>query len=267
MSLDDILEAMAGHWSGAEVITVDPAAGTTLSSTGQFETVAALGGAGSRSSYTQDMSGQPGMMCETVYQFGPDNAVTMVWVPNSGEAQIFTGQRKGAVITASRNADGGMTQTQVADYSTPDQLQSRMIMTIPNGPEMTVFEATYERKTVTSAQPSWHDLTVDNPAQSLAFYEAVFGGSPIPISMGDYNDYCLTNANGDVLGGLCHARGGNAGLPPVWLTYFPVPSLDDAISTAKASGGTLVSGPHKAGETRYAVLSDPSGAAFTVSEG
>lgn len=267
MNLDDILEAMAGHWSGAEVITVDPAEGTTLSSTGQFETVTALGGAGSRSSYTQDMSGQPGMMCETVYQFGPDNAVTMVWVPNSGEAQIFTGQRKGAVITVSRNADDGMTQTQIADYSTPDQLQSQMIMTIPNGPEMTVFEATYKRKAVTSAKPNWHDLTVTNPDQNLAFYKALFGGEPVPVSMGDYNDYCLTNSDGETLGGLCHARGGNAGLPPVWLIYFPVPSLDAAMSIAASAGGTVISGPHTAGSTHYAILRDPSGAAFAISEG
>lgn len=267
MTQEDLLDAMIGRWSGPETISMDAAAGQTMSATGQFEASPALAGAGLRSSYFQDMAGMPGMTCETIYQFGADNAVTMVWIPSEGDAQIFHGTRDGAVMTLSRADDDGMAQTQIADYSAPDQLRSQMVVTAPNGPKMTVFEGHYERIAVTDTQPSWHDLTIAEPDSSLAFYEAVFGGKPVPVSMGDYSDYNLTNASGEAIGGLCHARGGNANLPPVWLTYFPVTSLDNALTAARSEGGSILSGPHEAGNIRYAVLSDPSGAAFAISEG
>ena len=62
-----------------------------------------------------------------------------------------------------------------------------------------------------------------DPDQNLAFYEAVFASVPILVSMSDHSDYMLTNADGETLGGLCHARGGNAALPPVRPGYFSVP--------------------------------------------
>ena len=33
---------------------------------------------------------------------------------------------------------------------------------------------------------------------------------------------CHLDADGEVAVGVCHARDGNAGLPPVWLPYFAV---------------------------------------------
>lgn len=267
MTQEQLIAAMTGRWSGPETITMDPAAGTSLAATGRFDAEPVLAGAGLRSSYSQDMSDAVGMQCETVYRFGPDGAVTMVWIPLNGSVQTFHGTQDGAVLTLSRTDGDGMIQTQIADYSTADRLISRMVISIPNGPDTTVFEGHYERQPISDARPTWHDLTIAEPDRNLAFYEAVFGGKPVPVSMGDYSDYNLTNGSGETLGGLCHARGGNADLPPVWLTYFPVPSLDAALAEAKAEGGTIISGPHKAGDMRYAVLSDPSGASFALSEG
>lgn len=64
---------------------------------------------------------------------------------------------------------------------------------------------------------------------------------------------------------MCHARGANAGLPPVWLVYWVVASVDAALASCTAQGGSVVAGPRDYGEHgRYAVLRDPAGAAFAV---
>jgi len=267
MSLDTFLETVTGQWVGDETIRMGPAPEPALASKGRLEISPAFQGSGFVSSYAQEVNGEAGLVCETLFRFADDGALTIMFMPADGDPLTYQGQRDGAVIQASRMDEADVKQVLISDYSVPDQFHSRVVMVMPDGTENTVFDAVYHKQTKPSAQPSWHDLTVDKPDQSLAFYEAVFGGAPIPISMGDYNDYCLTNADGEVLGGLCHARGGNADLPPVWLTYFPVPSVDHAITAATTTGGTLMSGPATAGGVRYAVLSDPSGAAFTISEG
>lgn len=267
MTLDTFIEIVSGQWIGDETIMMGPDPEPTLTSKGKLDVSPAFQGAGFVSSYAQEVNGEAGLVCETVFRFADDGALTILFIPADGDPLTYQGERDGAVTQASRTDEAGVKHVLISDYSESGKLHSRVLMILPDGTENTVFEAIYHKQTKPSAQPSWHDLTVDNPGQSLAFYEALFGGSSIPVSMGDYNDYCLTNEDGEVLGGLCHARGGNADLPPVWLIYFPVLSLDDAMSTAKANGGALISGPHKAGNVRYAVVSDPSGAAFTLSEG
>ena len=62
------------------------------------------------------------------------------------------------------------------------------------------------------------DLTVPDAEAVRDFYAAVVGWQPEPFDMGDYADYFMTSpATGDTVAGVCHARGGNAGLPPQWL--------------------------------------------------
>ena len=143
MTMSELIALMSGIWSGNETIVMGPDA--NLSASGEFETCSTLNGSGCRSSYRQMVSGSPGMVCETLYRFGPDDAVTMVWLPGEGEPQIFQGTRKGAVLSVSTVSAEGLKQVQIADYSKPDQLQSRMLITFPDGSESEVFSACYER--------------------------------------------------------------------------------------------------------------------------
>jgi predicted enzyme related to lactoylglutathione lyase len=74
-------------------------------------------------------------------------------------------------------------------------------------------------------------------------------------------------ADGEVVGGICHALGENAALPAAWLVYFNVDDLDAALAEARVMGGVLINGPRgEAGEMRFAVLRDPAGAAFALVE-
>ena len=56
--------------------------------------------------------------------------------------------------------------------------------------------------------------------------------------MGDYVDYSMSDQDGNVVAGICHARGSNAGLPPQWLVYIQVASV--AASLACTSAGVLL---------------------------
>lgn len=107
----------------------------------------------------------------------------------------------------------------------------------------------------------WVDLTVDNAPDVRDFYRAVIGWEyrDVPMEEG-YADYSMTTMEGQDVTGICHARGHNEGLPPVWLVYFTVADLDLAISEAEARGGALLRAPFDMDAGRYAVIRDPAGA-------
>ncbi|MEO0388277.1 MAG: VOC family protein [Pseudomonadota bacterium] len=115
---------------------------------------------------------------------------------------------------------------------------------------------------MTAAKLGWLDLTTPDAVTVRDFYEAVCGWRAQPHDMGDYEDFGMQAETGDTVAGICHARGPNANLPPVWLPYFLVPSLEQSLASVRASGGRVVEErPHPDGDGRgLAVISDPAGA-------
>lgn len=114
----------------------------------------------------------------------------------------------------------------------------------------------------------WFDLTVADADSLRDFYANVVGWSVEPVSMGDYDDYSMTApGSGQAVAGVCHARGGNADLPPQWLMYINVADLDASIGACEAGGGELVAGPKTmGGHGRYCVIRDPAGAVAALFE-
>ena len=108
----------------------------------------------------------------------------------------------------------------------------------------------------------WLDLTVPNADEVRDFYAEVTGWEATPLSMGEYSDYVMQSPGApDAAAGICHARGANAGLPPVWLVYIVVADLDASLAACHARGGSVISGPRGAGGTaRFAIIRDPAGA-------
>ena len=102
---------------------------------------------------------------------------------------------------------------------------------------------------------TWLDLTVADPDALRDYYAAMCGWTVEPVSMGDYDDYALKDAAGESVGGICHARGDNTGIPPVWIPYFTVPDVEAAVARAVALGGELLR--PIAGGAAY--LRDPAG--------
>lgn len=106
----------------------------------------------------------------------------------------------------------------------------------------------------------WMDLTVPDAGRVRDFYEGVAGWASQGVDMGGYEDFVML-AGRAAVGGVCHARGSNVGLPAVWLIYINVADLDEALSRVAALGGEVARDPKTVtGYGRFAVVKDPAGA-------
>jgi hypothetical protein len=117
-------------------------------------------------------------------------------------------------------------------------------------------------------QIKWADLTVPNAGEICEFYEAVVGWTSAPVNMGRYEDWTLMSPGSpEPVAGVCHALGGNADLPPVWLMYITVTDLAESIEECKRRGGRVVLGPKNYGpDGRWCVIRDPAGAHVALYE-
>lgn len=113
----------------------------------------------------------------------------------------------------------------------------------------------------------WTDLTVADADRVRDFYAEVVGWNPEAVEMGGYADWSMETQDGTAVAGVCHARGVNTDLPPVWLVYVAVRDLDDSLKHTEAGGGAVVVGPrHMGAHGRYAVIRDPAGAVLALIE-
>ncbi|PWK48599.1 VOC family protein [Pleionea mediterranea] len=109
----------------------------------------------------------------------------------------------------------------------------------------------------------WTDLTVEDAESVKQFYKKVIGWTSSPVSMGDYNDYNMTvEGEAEPTAGICHAKGGNANIPPVWMVYISVDNLSESLSQCESMGGKVLKRPE--GEGKYAIIEDPAGAVCTL---
>jgi len=114
----------------------------------------------------------------------------------------------------------------------------------------------------------WRDLTVPNASEIKDFYAAVVGWKTAPHPMGDYDDYNIfVPSTDEVVGGVCHARGENAKIPPYWLIYVAVENVEAAVAKCLELGGKVIDGPRKMGEGSFAVIQDPAGGVLGIIEG
>ena len=114
---------------------------------------------------------------------------------------------------------------------------------------------------------TWTDLTVENAVQLKDFYSAVVGWTASGLDMGGYDDFVMNDQSGKPVSGVCHARGGNAGLPPVWLIYVNVEDIDQSIARCVELGGQVIGAVRTMeGQGRFCVIRDPVGAALALFE-
>jgi predicted enzyme related to lactoylglutathione lyase len=119
---------------------------------------------------------------------------------------------------------------------------------------------------------AWLDLTVPDAPATGDFYRAVVGWSVQEVEMrdgdGEYSDYAMCTSDGSAVAGVCHARGVNRAIPPVWMIYLPVGDLAESLVRVPEQGGEVVltrTGDH--GALKYAVVRDPVGAYLALAPG
>lgn len=112
---------------------------------------------------------------------------------------------------------------------------------------------------------SWLDLTVSDASVICDFYQQVVGWSVQDVEMEDgserYADYNMLGDDGNPAAGVCHARGVNQGLPPIWMIYLPVGDLAESVSRVEEEGGKVIKAAQtNDGQYAFAVVQDPVGA-------
>ena len=111
---------------------------------------------------------------------------------------------------------------------------------------------------------TWNDLMSPDIAASSEFYTALFGWEIAEIEGADGQYWSITN-NGRINGGIMPTPEGGH---PEWNLYFAVADADAAVAKAGELGGSTIAGPMDVPNgTRFAVLSDSSGAVFSVAAG
>jgi predicted enzyme related to lactoylglutathione lyase len=117
-------------------------------------------------------------------------------------------------------------------------------------------------------QIRWVDLTVPDAERIREFYREVVGWDEEPVAMAEYNDWCMVPMEGtQPVAGICHARGANASLPPVWLIYITVADLQVSVDRCRQLGGEVIFGPKLFGtEGKWCVIRDPAGAVAALFE-
>ncbi len=111
----------------------------------------------------------------------------------------------------------------------------------------------------------WHDLMTKDPKAAIAFYSEVIGWKAQPFGQGSH--YTMWVGSQGPLGGVAAMpeQALRAGLPPHWVGNVEVDDVDKTLALAKELGAKV----HKEATDiptvgRYAVLTDPQGAAIAV---
>jgi predicted enzyme related to lactoylglutathione lyase len=110
---------------------------------------------------------------------------------------------------------------------------------------------------------TWNELMTPDVDAVTPFYEGLFGWKRDDQSMGDGPPYTLWML-GDrgVAGGMVPPM---EGMPSFWGIYFSVADADATVAKAQELGATVLAGPMDIPDVgRFATLTDPQGAAFSV---
>lgn len=266
----EILESAVGRWAGQETMTMGPQA---MEARASMEVEPILDGLGISSSYVQTMNGEETLRSHTIlYWDAAAELFRMVFVNGAGGPPMLLEGRRAddRLILEGDGPMGVMRQT--FEYGRGETLvRSEIADPETPGAWMEVFEGNYGRipsepGAMVRGDIGWLDLTVEDADSVRDFYAAVVGWTPQDVSMGDYADYSMLNADGTPVSGVCHARGSNAELPPVWLAYAVVDDIEISVGKAEKLGGEVVSPIRTMGSDRMAVIKDPAGAALALYE-
>jgi predicted enzyme related to lactoylglutathione lyase len=111
---------------------------------------------------------------------------------------------------------------------------------------------------------SWNELATRNPDQAIVFYSEVFGWTADAQPMGEMA-YTVWMLDGESIGGMMPM--GDMfppEVPPHWSVYFAVEDTDATVAKITSLGGSVVAPPMDIPQGRFAAVSDPHGAMFSV---
>ena len=141
------------------------------------------------------------------------------------------------------------------------------VFTDPTGAYFGIWQAKEHKGADVVSEPgyvAWHQVNTRDPEQAEEFYSAVFGWDSDKIDTGGA-DYWEWQHDGKSVGGML--RMGDDfpdDVPAHWIVYFAVEDADAATEKAKEGGAQVRAEPFDNEAGRFAVLTDPHGAAFAL---
>ncbi len=110
----------------------------------------------------------------------------------------------------------------------------------------------------------WNELACRDTGAAARFYQRVFGWQADTSQMGPMT-YTEWRLGGRPVGGMVHMdEDWPEGIAPQWMVYFAVADCDAAAARAGELGGQVRVPPTDVPAGRFAVVSDPHGAGFTI---
>lgn len=113
---------------------------------------------------------------------------------------------------------------------------------------------------------TWNELATTDTAAAETFYHGLFGWTAeTDANPGGGGDYTMFRNGARPAGGMLAITPEMGTIVPNWAIYFGVADLNATIERAQAAGGNVLVPAMSLGEMgSLAVLSDPTGAVFTV---
>jgi hypothetical protein len=196
------------------------------------------------------------------------------WMPHIQVADVATGVQRaldlsGSVLMHAKDDDG---KSQWAVLVDPNGAAFGIIPIVPAEALSPSDGAAPRDATARVGRIAWVDLTVSGASETRDFYRQVVDWSVQNVEIDDagehYADYNMLSDDGNPAAGVCHARGVNAGLPPVWMIYLPVGDLAESLRRVQEEGGKIIKTMQEGdGQYAYAAIQDPVGAYLALVPG
>ncbi|MCY1057629.1 VOC family protein [Nannocystis sp. SCPEA4] len=112
----------------------------------------------------------------------------------------------------------------------------------------------------------WHELYTRDGARADAFFRAVFDYEQTKVENDKGVDYARYGRAGRPLCGRLQMTAAWGEVPPHWLVHFAVSELAAALAKLPSLGGRLIHGPFETPMGPSAMVADPQGAVFALTQ-
>jgi predicted enzyme related to lactoylglutathione lyase len=112
----------------------------------------------------------------------------------------------------------------------------------------------------------WNELTTRDTEAAKTFYQRLFGWKfQTSPTHAEYNIITVPGREQGIGGMMKMGMEYPKDAPPNWLPYIHVDNVDKTCQTAEENGGTILVPPTNIPDVgRFAMLKDPTGAAFSI---
>ena len=146
--------------------------------------------------------------------------------------------------------------------------EGRMVVAAdPTGAVFGLWQPKNHKGTEVRDEPgamTWHELTTRDIARAKDFYSKFLGVTYDQVPAGGMDYFIAKKNDATVVGMMGFPPGMPSTVPPHWTNVFAVANTDAAVKYAMDHGGQTLFPATESSFGRFATITDPAGAAFSV---